>query len=396
MTTSKLWVAALCAAGVAATGRAQDLTTFSNGTVADAGAVNDNFGKVNTRAVNAQAAADAATAAAAAAQGTANAAGQALTALQSSINPLTSLLRVATGNLGLGHATPGRLLTLGTADPIISFADSGNANGHHWELQANAFSNDQFGVVRYDPNANPAVSVVIDTLGQVGIGRQGPQSKLDVEGEVTVRNHLTLRRFGAWAWRFSSSGGTGPDNYFYIDEVGNSRHLAIQSGGNNSDQRGFVGFGLNPQEGQPLNATHRITLPNNANGNHGRAIAVQWATHSSREYKTNVATLRDPVGKLLRLRGVTYDWKPEYSSGGKAVADVGFIAEEVAEVFPEAAAYDQDRKVIGLDYSRLVPVAVEAVKAQQRRIEELEARLADFGELEARLARLEALLPRPQ
>ncbi|MEW6481913.1 MAG: hypothetical protein AB1397_02760 [bacterium] len=50
--------------------------------------------------------------------------------------------------------------------------------------------------------------------------------------------------------------------------------------------------------------------------------------------------------------------------------DIGLIAEEVGEVIPEVVSYEENgRDASGLDYSRLVALLIEAVKAQQEKFE---------------------------
>jgi len=95
-------------------------------------------------------------------------------------------------------------------------------------------------------------------------------------------------------------------------------------------------------------------------------IADAWTVYSSRRWKENIQSLDGALEKVLRLRGVTFDWKAD----GKH--DLGMIAEEVGKVLPELVAYEEngvDAK--SLDYARLTAVLVEAVKAQQQQIEQL-------------------------
>ena len=100
-------------------------------------------------------------------------------------------------------------------------------------------------------------------------------------------------------------------------------------------------------------------------------IADAWTVYSSRRWKTNVQTLKDPIGKVKRLRGVSYQWKAD----GKR--DVGLIAEEVGEVIPEVVAYEENgRDAKSVDYARLVAVLIEAVKEQQKEIEALKKQLS--------------------
>ena len=52
-------------------------------------------------------------------------------------------------------------------------------------------------------------------------------------------------------------------------------------------------------------------------------MAGCWNTYSSRRWKTNIRTLHGALGKVERLRGVSYDMK----QSGKP--EIGAIAEEV-------------------------------------------------------------------
>ncbi len=107
---------------------------------------------------------------------------------------------------------------------------------------------------------------------------------------------------------------------------------------------------------------------------------------STRRLKDNIKPLENALGLIQQLQGVRYDWKPEM--GGKP--DIGFIAEEVGKVFPEIVAWEEDGiNARGLNYGRLVAIAVEGIKAQQTEIETLRSEKAD---MEARLTRLEALI----
>ena len=127
----------------------------------------------------------------------------------------------------------------------------------------------------------------------------------------------------------------------------------------------FVYFSLNQNfRGGNANFEGSITAANIQ----GRFLAQD----SSIRFKENVRTIQDPLHTIQRLRGVSFDWKPEY--GGQA--DIGLIAEEVATVVPEAAVFAEDGITIsGVKYSNLIGVAVEAIKEQQVQIDQQEKRI---------------------
>ena len=128
---------------------------------------------------------------------------------------------------------------------------------------------------------------------------------------------------------------------------------------------------------------YRIDLPNNSNIAIGRIRAQGYATYSSRAWKEDIRPIEGALEKALRLTGVQYRWKPEY--GG--TRDIGFVMEEVAEVVPEVV--DRDPKTgeyLGMEYSRLTALLVEALKEEHRRNEELRAELVQLRQMVEQLA----------
>ena len=95
----------------------------------------------------------------------------------------------------------------------------------------------------------------------------------------------------------------------------------------------------------------------------GHPVSDSWETYSSRRWKNHIKSLSDALGKVERLRGVSYDLK----DSGKH--EIGVIAEEVGQVVPEVVSYEANGKdATGVDYSRLTALLIEAVKEQQRDI----------------------------
>jgi len=99
---------------------------------------------------------------------------------------------------------------------------------------------------------------------------------------------------------------------------------------------------------------------------------VNYGTTSSIRWKKNVIEIDNPLKKLSELRGVYFDWDEDHGGGH----DVGCIAEEVGKVLPEIVVYEENGvDADGMDYSKLTPLLIEAVKAQQKIIEDLSARI---------------------
>ena len=54
---------------------------------------------------------------------------------------------------------------------------------------------------------------------------------------------------------------------------------------------------------------------------------------------------------------------------------MGFIAQEVKDIFPELVAQNKEG-VLGIRYTELIPVLVQALKEQDEKIKSLEERIA--------------------
>jgi Chaperone of endosialidase len=87
---------------------------------------------------------------------------------------------------------------------------------------------------------------------------------------------------------------------------------------------------------------------------------TNYGASSSRRWKNNIVNIDNPIEKLAALRGVYFDWDEEH--GGQY--DIGMIAEEVGKVLPEIVNYEENGyDAIGMDYSKMTPLLVEAVNA---------------------------------
>ena len=84
---------------------------------------------------------------------------------------------------------------------------------------------------------------------------------------------------------------------------------------------------------------------------------------SSIRFKENVENFKAGLSIVKRLRPVSFNWR----EGG--LRDVGFIAEEVAEVEPLLASRDEHGAVQGVKYDRITTALVNGVNEQQTQLD---------------------------
>lgn len=132
------------------------------------------------------------------------------------------------------------------------------------------------------------------------------------------------------------------------------------------------------------------TVIGNGGGGPGTIQAGAYYYASDRRLKENIQPIKDPLEKVLRLRGVGFDWKSDHKK------DLGFIAQEVEEVLPQmVSTFEDDKgaKTKSVKYGNIVAVVVEAVKEVWLKVTSLDSRVqkleAENAELKARLERLE-------
>ena len=105
----------------------------------------------------------------------------------------------------------------------------------------------------------------------------------------------------------------------------------------------------------------------------GTVTASGAALTSDRRYKKNVSALSSPLESIMKLKGVSYDWKveeyPEHHFDN--FTHYGFIAQEVEEVIPDIVGTDENGWK-SIRYLGFTPVIVEAFKEQQATIVSLQ------------------------
>ena len=92
--------------------------------------------------------------------------------------------------------------------------------------------------------------------------------------------------------------------------------------------------------------------------------------YSDVRVKENVETIDNALDKVMALRGVSYN----RIDGGDKTKKIGVIAQEIQKVLPEVVQ-EQEDGMLGVSYGNIVGVLIEAIKEQQKQIDELKALL---------------------
>jgi hypothetical protein len=183
----------------------------------------------------------------------------------------------------------------------------------------------------------------------VGIGTQAPTADLDVVGDVKAERYLLS------------------DTVFFAPD---------QNGGGASIYIGAV-------EGLDVQSNGSVLIPTTLTVS--GACAANCT--SDARLKKNIEPLHDALGRLLRLRGVTFEWnEPSAQAPRDRGVQTGFIAQEVEAVFPEWVSEGKDgyRRLFVRGFEAL---AVEALRTLSTQNRDLGARLRAVEADNARLSR---------
>jgi len=90
---------------------------------------------------------------------------------------------------------------------------------------------------------------------------------------------------------------------------------------------------------------------------------------SAERFKTNIQSLDSQIDKVGSLNPVTFEWKED----GRE--DVGLIAEQVNEIYPEFVGRNPAGEIQGVKYSKLVSVLIKSVQELKKEVETLKAQV---------------------
>ncbi|MEK7995424.1 MAG: tail fiber domain-containing protein [Planctomycetota bacterium] len=299
----------------------------------------------------------------------------------------TERMRItAEGNVGIGTPNPQAALQIKDLTTIAA----GWWNGGLW---ANVGSNSFFdGDWKRIDAGKPGVNLHMSAEGAQGqefrfrrVEPGGAADNLAVFGSTTsfIRNG----NFGIGtdkpmtALHIPERGlqiGTGaPQNNFYwtSDEIDGRRGLRLYGGDYDQPPRdhlitvlrtGNVGIGITDPQ------VYKLYVKGIAFAEGGWSGPV-----SDRRFKNNITPLKEALGTILKLRGVSFQWNVEKyrDKGFTDGTHYGLVAQEAEEVVPDLVSEGPDGAKT-VNYTEIVPFLIEAVKEQQASIDKQQRSLA--------------------
>jgi hypothetical protein len=266
---------------------------------------------------------------------------------------------ITIGSISAGNGD----LRIGTGDIFLRFFDAGTAF-----IPRTAADNTSNGVVDLGNTSNRFKRGYFNsTVYAAGIGGVGDE---DTYINFANNNILQFVIGGQERARFQSSNG--------VFQVGKT-DASLSTSGSYLQGDGFIGAtrSANPPLGlNRLSTDGDIVIfqrTSNTVGTIGiTSSGVTYNTTSDIRLKQDIEPLQ-ATDKLMAMNPVSYNWK----SDPDGPRSMGFIAQEMEEVMPEAVSTGDD-DMMSMDYGRITPILVSALQDAHKKIEQLEQRLADM------------------
>jgi hypothetical protein len=303
---------------------------------------------------------------------------------------------IVDGKLGVGTTGPQRLTEWQAAQPIIRLsgnaavdddvgivefhnrATGGGAVGAYLTgYRSGANNSIGFNFVTLDAGTNIRPMVILPG-GNVGIGTTSPSVPLHIGTDNSnsaptvsdIRSKAYFRTGGDGQYAGNVFFGSAAGANFFWQQSGKWDAAGYAGRGSNVLLPDYASYSINPLGGNVgIGTTNPGSYKLYVNGSLWyQSGGLQG---SDERWKKNISGVKNALEKVINLHGVTYEWKKEeyQDKGFDNGRHYGVLAQEVEKVLPEAVKEDPNGYK-GVAYNELIPILIEAIKEQQKMIED--------------------------
>lgn len=215
----------------------------------------------------------------------------------------------------------------------------------------------------------PTERMRITSSGDVGIGTASPNGKIDVIGE----NNKQIASFrnisgavGQTPGVYIQAGTNSSDYSLAVYGAFGSSHVYVRGDGN-------VGLGT-------TSPSFRLQL---ASDSAAKPSTNTWTISSDERIKENINPYEKGLETILAINPVTYDYNGK-AGFAKIKGNIGIIAQDIKDILPESISTykaklneddEEETELLNFNSHALTYVLINAIKEQQKQIEELKTQI---------------------
>lgn len=253
----------------------------------------------------------------------------------------------------------GRENSIGVSNSSSKYSVIGNNNNllgvgerHIYVIGSQNTSNGSFNqIVGNFNNVNSMNSSIVGNFNNV-----------TANNSVTIGRNLVNRSYGSVTMGMFNSGFGNAVVSVPTDPI-----FVVGSGPDNSNRRNSLVILKNGNVGINTNTPAlRLFVNGTSSGQ------VAWNPPSDIRLKTNIKPLEDSLNKMKQLKPVKFD----YSDQQKDKKNIGYLAQDLVEIVPEAVA--KDGEYYGVYYEQMVVVLTDALRSVYKEKEQIKQDLENL------------------
>ncbi len=221
--------------------------------------------------------------------------------------------------------------------------------------------------------SNTTQSINKDTGSLIIEGGLGVEKNVNIGGTLAVTGISTFTGDSQFLSNLNVSGSTFV-NALNINTTGAAQGDVYSNGGGdgvfgiyNTSNSGEINFNVKNSVGVNTAVLRLVNSSAQVNGNLNVTGDITAFYTSDQRLKDNIIPIPDALEKIISISGNTYHWNDKSDKRG---SDVGVIAQEILKILPEAVI-TRDNGYFAVDYQKLIPLVIEAIKELKSEIDDL-------------------------
>jgi hypothetical protein len=255
-----------------------------------------------------------------------------------------------TGNVGIGTTSPGEKLEV-----------AGNIQASGAIFQGTTSST----IALKTSGATLRANIIGNNNG-LELGVFGTKS-INFEWDAVTKIQMKSTGEGIFAGKVSINNASSRDSILNIVDDGTNGNIAFEN--DSGDVVGIITSvvdELNIRVGDGISMSDSIRLRLTESGN--LVIAGTLTQNSDVRLKENIKPIESALDKVKQMQGV------EFNKINSSTKEIGVVAQEIEKIIPELVLEDKEG-IKSVAYGNITAVLIEAIKEQQKQIEELKQQL---------------------